>query len=115
MPSAKKITDVLSITASSASRSRSTRSGSATPKTARQITSKVSARIRSRATISSPVRHRATSASAISRITSRHWATAAPWNGGSSSLRWRMCSAPSRISTEFLPSTGESGSFASPA
>ena len=29
-----------------------------------------------------------------------------PWKGGSSSLRWRMCSAPSSSSTERSPSTG---------
>ena len=45
---------LLSITAISRSRRRSTRSGSVTPNTARQITSKVSARMRSRRTSSAP-------------------------------------------------------------
>ena len=45
---------LLSITAASTSRSRRTRSASVTPKTARQITSNVIARIRSRSTSRSP-------------------------------------------------------------
>ena len=105
----------MSITASSAARSRSTRSGSVTPKTARQITSNVSARIRSRIGNSSPTFHRPISAAATSPITSRKAFTAEPWNGGNRSLRWRRCSGPSRTSTEFWPSTGERGELASPA
>ena len=66
------------------------RSGSATPNTARQITSKVSLCMRGRSWNSSPGRHCATSASAISRMTSRKFATAEPWKDGSSNLRWRM-------------------------
>ena len=39
-----------------------------------------------------------------------------PWKGGSSSLRWRMWGASSRVSTEFGPSAGSSTvAFASPA
>ena len=38
-----------------------------------------------------------------------------PWNGGSSSLRWRMCSAPSSSSTDRSPTTGPSTALASPA
>ena len=62
---------LLSMTATSLSRRRSTRSGCVTPNTARQITSKVSARMRSRSTSCVPGRQLAISRSATSRMTSR--------------------------------------------
>src|SRR4051795_6126027 len=38
-----------------------------------------------------------------------------PWKAGSMSLRWRMCSSPSRSRSEWGPSVGRRISFASPA
>ena len=103
------------MTAISFSRRRAIRDGSVTPNTARQMTSNVSARMRSRSTSSLPGCQRAISRSATSRITSRKAATREPWNGGSSSLRWRRCSGPSRTSTEWGPRAGSMNEFASPA
>ena len=42
-------------------------------------------------------------------IISTYWAIASPWNGGSSSLRWRMWRGPTAVSTEFWPRIGRSG------
>jgi hypothetical protein len=50
---------------------------------------------------------RATIVSSYSRIRS-------PWNGGSSSLRWRMCSGPVSTTTELGPITGATGESAAP-
>ena len=38
-----------------------------------------------------------------------------PWNGGSSSLRWRRCSAPSSSSVECGPDQRPQGALPSPA
>ena len=101
----------MSITATSAARSRSTRSGSVTPNTARQITSKVSARMRSRMhELRRPARQRVDLALGdLADHLAERAAPREPWNGGSSSLRWRRCSGPSSTSTECAPSTGGEG------
>jgi hypothetical protein len=76
-----------------------------TPNTARRITSSAIARVRSASFIGLPSgqptmlwRVAATIASSYSRMRS-------PWNGGSSNLRWRMCSGPVSTITELGPIT----------
>ncbi len=44
-----------------------------------------------------------------STITSSYSRIRSPWNGGSSSLRWRMCSGPVSTITELGPITGATG------
>ena len=56
-----------------------------------------------------PTGQRSISRSAASAIISTYWAIASPWNGGSSSLRWRMWRGPTAVSTELGPRIGRSG------
>ncbi len=45
---------------------------------------------------------------------SRQRASASPWNGGSISRRWRMCSAPSSTRIERAPVNGSIAADAAP-
>ena len=80
-----------------------------TPKIPAMITSSVIACIRGASAIGSPTGQRSISRSAASVIIVMYWAIASPWNGGSSSLRWRMWRGPTAVSTEFGPRIGRSG------
>ncbi len=93
----------------------SCRGPSATPNTAEAITSSVSACIDGSSVKSRSTGHESIARSAASRIVCSYARMRSPWNGGSSSLRWRMCSAPSSNSTDRAPTTGPSTALASPA
>ena len=76
------------------------------PNTPRMITSSVTACIRGASANGSPSGQRSISARRPRRSSPRSAATASPWNGGSSSLRWRMWRAPTEVSTELGPRIG---------
>ena len=79
------------------------------PKTPLMITSSVTACIRGASANASPTASGRSRARRPRRSSRRSAATASPWNGGSSSLRWRMWRAPTEVSTEFGPRIGRSG------
>ena len=80
-----------------------------TPKIPAMITSSVIACIRGASAIVSPTGQRSISRSAAAVIICVYWSIASPWNGGSSSLRWRMWRGPTAVSTELGPRIGRSG------
>ena len=94
------------IVMSSVSRIAERSAGSSAPKTTRMITSSVSACMRPWTAIGSPAGQRSTSAAASRPISSRCARMRSPWNGGSMSLRWRRCAAPSRTRIELGPTNG---------
>ena len=95
---------------------RASRSSSWTPKTARMITARVIRVVCGRIANGSSTGQLSISRRVISTISSPYPCTRSPWKGGSSSLRWRMWGASSRVRTEFGPSAGSSTvAFASPA
>ncbi len=96
-----------------ASFSGSMRSAS-TPNTARTITSNVICRVWRCSRIALPSRQPAMSRRVACTITSSYSRIRSPWNGGSSSLRWRMCSGPVSVSTELWPTTGATGEVPAP-
>ena len=80
------------------------------PKMPAMITSSVMACMRGASANGSPTGQRVDLAVGdLARSSRRSAATASPWNGGSSSLRWRMWRAPIAVSTEFGPTIGRSG------
>ncbi len=80
-----------------------------TPNTARRITSSVIARVRSCRRIGRPSGQPPCPCASPRTITSSYSRMRSPWNGGSSSLRWRMCSGPVSTITELGPITGAIG------
>ena len=67
------------------------------------------ARVRGCRRIGCPSGQSAMSRRVASTITSSYSRMRSPWNGGSSSLRWRMCSGPVSTITELGPITGAIG------
>ena len=92
--------------ASSRPRSRSWRSGSATPKTARRITSSVIACMLGWTGKARPTGHEASSRSDASRMIGSYARIRSPRNGGSMTLRRERCSDPSSSSSERAPTIG---------
>jgi hypothetical protein len=87
---------------------------SCTPNTARTITSSVIARVRSCSRIGRPSGQPTMSRLVACTIVSSYSRMRSPWNGGSSSLRWRMCSLPVSTITELGPMIGAIGEFPAP-
>ena len=82
------------------------RAGSVTPKTARRITSSVTACMRGCSANGSPSGQLSTSAATTSRTVASYARMRSPWNGGSISLRRARCSRPSSSSSEREPMIG---------
>ena len=91
---------------SSAARTPSRRAGSGAPNTTLRMMSRVRDWKRGSVRSGRPGIQRATSASASAAIVARCASMRSPWNGGSMSLRWRMCGAPSSRRMELGPANG---------
>ena len=79
------------------------------PKMPAMITSRVIACIRGASGNGLSSGQRSISRAAAASIIRVYWAIASPWNGGSSSLRWRMWRRPTAVRTELGPTIGRSG------
>ncbi len=93
---------------SSAARIAARSCGSGAPRTTRRITSSVSSCIRGSVRSARPGSQRSSSASASAATVARCASIRSPWNGGSISLRWRMCGAPLVSRIELGPANGSS-------
>ena len=87
-----------------AARSRS----SGAPSTTRRITSSVSSCIRGSVRSGRPGCQRSSSASASAATVARCASIRSPWNGGSTSRRWRRCASPLVSRIELGPTNGSS-------